>query len=127
MKKFRFQLLTLLEIRQRKEDEIKLLLGSKTREILDIRNTQTQIYDQLVAYRFKLKSDLLNIIKKIDDLQIEADKIREMLTEAVKKRRAIEIIRDRRMAQWHKELLSKEQGIIDEISQQGYLRKTQDV
>ena len=80
MKRYRFRLETLLELRKRREDEIKLQLGKKNREIVAARKELAAASDALkslqasekktratatsalvlrysVTYRFKLKED----------------------------------------------------------------------
>ena len=77
-----------------------------------------------VAYRHKLKQDILKKGRQIDDLKADAVKIRKKLVEATKARRALEIIRERRFAEWKEEYKAQEQGFIDDISQQGFIRKS---
>ena len=148
MKRFKFGLDTLLEMRCRKEEQVKLLLAEKNRTIIDAQKEFSEIHTQLkelqnseklkrehvidvtllrysVSYRFKLKENLLSAGQKIDDLKAQAEKIRKSLVAATKNRRAIEIIKEHRLAEWKKEYKSQEQGFIDDISQQGFIRKLQ--
>ncbi|NLE02352.1 MAG: flagellar export protein FliJ [Fibrobacter sp.] len=147
MKKFNFTLQSLLDIRLRKEDEIKLMLAKKINQIQQSFAIQNEIHDKLrdlqetekkrrketenvsllkasVAYRFKLKADLIEIVRKIDTLKNEADNIRAKLTEATKQRRAIEILKENKFSEWKKEQNDLEQKFIDDISQQSFIRKT---
>ena len=148
MRRFKFGLDTLLEMRCRKEEQVKLLLAEKNRNIMDAQKEFFDIHAQLkelqnseklkrekvidvmllrysVSYRFKLKENLLSAGQKIDDLKAQAEEIRKSLVAATKNRRAIEIIKERRFAEWKKEYKSQEQGFIDDISQQGFIRKLQ--
>jgi flagellar protein FliJ len=149
MKKFIFSLETLLDIRQKKEDKIKLQLAEKNREIIKLQNDLSLIHDQLkafqsseiksrvdekidpfllrysVTYRFKLKEDMLKLGRHIDDLKAQKWKINRKLITATKERRAIEILKEKRFLEWKKEYGSKEQKYIDDISQQGFIRKMQ--
>ena len=145
MKAFKFRLETLLEMRERDEEKVKLKLAAKNSEIGAVRKSVASIHQSLkelqqsekqqrveslsimgmrhsVAFRYKLKSDLLNEARKLDALSAEADTIRQELVEATRRRRAVEIIKDKRFTQWKKEYLKKEQGFIDDISQQGFIR-----
>lgn len=147
MKKFRFQLDTLLELRKRKEEKIKLHLAEKNRQVMEAQKEVNRIHDELknlqnsekhrrgtsesitmlrhsVSYRFKLREDLLRAGQKMEDLRAEAVKVRKTLVTATKDRRAIEIVRERRLQEWKKEYSAKEQGFIDDVSQQGFIRKT---
>ncbi len=147
MKKFRFALQPVLSVRERKEEQIKLQYAAKIGQIVEIQKTREGIVRELknlqesekqnradaknitmlrysVAYRFKLKNDLLKISQKIDDLNAEAFEIQKQLILAAKDRRAIELIKERQVKQWKKEYRLNEQRIIDDISQQGFIRKT---
>ena len=146
MKKFKFTLDPILEIRKRKEDAVKLELGQKNREILganremlglhdELKNLQTsekerrqhapdvQSMRQTVVYRSKLKADMVNKGNKIQQLRTEASTIQKRLTNATKDRRAIEIIGEHRHAEWQHNLLREQQNFSDDVSQQGYIRK----
>jgi len=57
-------------------------------------------------------------------MNAEAFKIHKQLILAAKDRRAIELIKERQIKQWKKEYRLNEQGIIDDISQQGFIRKS---
>ncbi len=147
MKKFRFALEPVLSLRERKEEQIKLQYAAKIAQIVETQKTREGIVRELqnlqesekqnragaknitllrysVAYRFKLKNDLLMISQKIDDMNAEAFEIHKQLIQAAKERRAIELIKERQIKQWKKEYRLNEQGIIDDISQQGFIRKT---
>jgi len=147
MKKFRFALQPVLSVRERKEEQIKLQYAANIGQIVEIQKTREGIVRELknlqesekqnradaknitmlrysVAYRFKLKNDLLKISQKIDDLNAEAFEIQKQLILAAKDRRAIELIKERQVKQWKKEYRLNEQRIIDDISQQGFIRKT---
>lgn len=147
MKKFRFALEPVLSLRERKEEQIKLQYAAKIGQIVESQKTRAEIVKELqnmqesekqsradaknitmlrysVSYRFKLKNDLLNISRKIDDMNAEAFKIQKLLIQASKDRRAIELIKERQIKQWKKEYRLNEQGIIDDISQQGFIRKS---
>lgn len=147
MKKFRFSLQPVLSLRERKEEEIKLQYAAKIGQIVETQKTRESIVRELrnlqesekqnragaknitmlrysVSYRFKLKNDLLMISRKIDDMYAEAFEIQKKLIVAAKERRAIELIKERQIEQWKKEYRLHEQGIIDDISQQGFIRKS---
>jgi|WetSurMetagenome_2_1015567.scaffolds.fasta_scaffold638262_2 flagellar protein FliJ len=147
MKRFEFKLEALLELRKRKEDEIKQLLGKKNHEILSARKElfalksaleelqrsekkkRTERLDAVelryaVAYRFKLKKDLLGQARKIDELGAQAAEIRKLLVKAKQQVRAIEVVREHQYEAWRKEYKRQEMRFIDDVSQQGFIRKT---
>ncbi|HLV32697.1 MAG TPA: flagellar export protein FliJ [Chitinispirillaceae bacterium] len=147
MKKFRFNLETLLDMRKKTEDRVKLQLAEKNREIINLQQELSSILDQLkdfqkkevqnridknidpvllrysVTYRFRLKKEMLELGRRIDDLKADAWKINRKLIDAIKERRAIEILKEKRFLEWKKEYSLKEQEYIDDISQQGFIRK----
>ena len=145
MKRFTFPLQALLEMRQRKEEKIELQLAEKNRSVFEAQQELTKIHDTLkelqssekekrehansvqllrysVAYRFKLKQDLLLAGRRIEDLKAEAVKIQKLLVIATQDRRAIELVKERRFQEWKKEYLTREQNYVDDISQQGFIR-----
>jgi flagellar FliJ protein len=147
MKRFEFKLESLLELRKRKEDEVKQLLGRKNQEILAARKELTSLKTALddlqssekkkrkevtsvvelrysVAYRFKLKKDILEKCRTLDGLAAQAGEIRRQLVAAKQQRRAIEIVRERQFEAWRKAYRAQEQRFIDDVSQQGFIRKS---
>jgi flagellar FliJ protein len=145
VKRFEFRLETLLALRKRREDEIKQELGKKIQGIVTVCKELAAITEALkalqgeekrkrpvttsavelrygIAYRFKLKKDILVKGRLIDDLQAQAHAIRAKLVKAKQERRAIEIVRERQYAAWKKAYRTQEQGFIDDVSQQAYIR-----
>ena len=146
MQRFRFSLETLLDLRRRKEEEVKLALAAKRGQIRKERQAMADMGEQLarmqqeqkekrattmdvasmrhaVAYRHKLKLDMLAEGRLIQALQQEAEDIRQQLIKATQQVRALELLRERRFEEWRKQYKAEEQGIIDDVSQQGFIRK----
>lgn len=144
MKKFTFELATLLTIRTREEERIMRELAEKNRQILDQQNVLDRTAEELrelqaserkrrseqesvmelrysVAYRYKLKADLLNIGRGIQGLQAEAEEIRIRLTRATQAKKALEMVKAKKLAAWKKEATRKEQNFIDDVAQQRYI------
>ena len=144
MKRFAFKLDALLELRRQREESVKLLLAEKNREIIAATGELNGYYEALrelqssektrrsgrepvlllrysVAYRYKLKSDILRIGRRIDELRSEAAAVQRKLLDATKARRALEIIRDRQFDAWKKEYRRREQNFIDDVAQQKYI------
>lgn len=147
MKRFKFSLDPLLEVRKRKEDAVKLEVGAKNREMMKTVSEMQDIHTDLtnlqadekerrarnpdvvamrhsVAYRSKLKSDLMSKGNQLDVLRMEAAGIKKKLIAATKDRRAIEIIGEHRLETWKRDFQREEQNASDDVSQQGFLRKT---
>jgi flagellar protein FliJ len=147
VKRFEFKLEALLELRKRKEDEVKQLLGKKNQEIIAARKEITRLKEALdalqssekkkradaisvvelrysVAYRYKLKRDILASCRRLDELAVQAADIRKKLVQAKQQRRAIEVVRERQYEAWRKEYRKQEQRFIDDVSQQAFIRKS---
>lgn len=75
-----------------------------------------------VAYRFHLKKKMVTAGRAIDDLLAEASYIQKELVIATQKRRAIELVKEKKNNEWKKEQRLEEQQFIDDIAQQGYIR-----
>jgi flagellar export protein FliJ len=56
-------------------------------------------------------------------LQNEAEVKRRDLVKATQQVRALELLRERRFAQWRLEYRREEQGFIDDVSGQAYIRR----
>ncbi len=140
MKRFQFRLETLLNIRKRREEECKALLGRKNREVLaakqsldrlraafldlqasekkkrtDVRSVIELRYS--VSYRFKLRQDILGQNRVVENMKSQAVELRNRLIRATQQRRAIELVRERRYEQWRLERTREEQNFIDDIAQ----------
>jgi len=144
MKRFSFKLQTLLDVRNNLEEQLKLRLAAKNREIIGKSRELKELHDRLrdlqateksarsgnepvllmrygVSYRYKLKSDILRTGRHIDELRAEANEIRRELVEATRARRALEIIRERQLSEWKKTYRRGEQNFIDDVAQQQYI------
>ena len=146
MKRFEFSLEALLEKRKREEEAVKLELADKNREIalaqgelLDFerelkelqelqKRQREYVTDVLplkwsVSYRNKLKLDMVKKGEDIHRLQMERVDIRKKLVKATQKKRAIELLRENRYQEWLKENKHSQQVFLDDVSQQGFIRK----
>ena len=149
MKKFHFTLETLLELRKRKEDAIKELLGKKHAEAARARIAMGEVSDGLkemqatekqareasagkqidltsmrasVNYRNTLKLDLIKRAQEIQEMEADAEYIRKRLVHATQARKALELLKEKRHGEWKTEYRRKEQVFLDEVSTQGFLR-----
>jgi len=146
MKRFYFSLEALLQKRNREEEYIKQEVSQKNSEIYDQQQQfeilQKQLTDMQkeqkhkradvlnitdlkysVSYRNKLKNDILKKGQDIQLLQKQLMDIKKRLIKAKQNKRAIEMIREKKYSEWFIENKRKEQGFIDDISQQRYIRK----
>lgn len=146
MKRFEFSLEALLEKRKREEEAVKLELAEKNREVVQAQNelldferelkelqelqkrqrenvTDVQPLKWSVSYRNKLKLDMIKKGGDIHKLQTDRGDIRKKLVKATQKKRAIELLRENRYQEWLKENKHSEQVFLDDVSQQGFIRK----
>jgi flagellar biosynthesis chaperone FliJ len=96
------------------------------RDALEQRRGRADIvaFRQVVSYRHALKSAMLAKGREIERLQGEEREIRARLVEAIRQRRAIEAVREKRYQQWRKEYQTEERVVTDEVSQNVFIRRT---
>ena len=146
MKRFRFRLESLLDIKRRAEEEIKKELGAKNAEIASSQRDEQTFVNQLqvfyadekeqrqrvldlqalrtsISYRTHLPKDIFNTKQTILKLNQDLDAIRARLTKAKKQTRVLEMLREKRFAQWKKERARIEQKFTDDLSQTAYARQ----
>jgi flagellar export protein FliJ len=136
-----------LELRRRKEDEARLDVSKRTDAVHTAQKKMEMFLDDLkelqadqklyrqgavdavalrnsVSFRHKLKSDIIAQGNVIEQFKADLAQAQHALVVATQKRRAVEIVREKRFDIWHKEYRDKEQEFINDLSQQGYIRKT---
>jgi flagellar FliJ protein len=146
MQRFRFTLETLLGLRRRREEEARLALGRRQMELALARNELAGLGERLkllqmqqkndrkngcdinsmrmgVAYRHKLKLDMLKKGEQIQKIQQETETCRKTLVKATQKVRSLELLRERRHAEWRIEYNREVQGFIDDTAGQAFIRK----
>jgi flagellar export protein FliJ len=135
----------LLDLRKKKEEKIKLALAEKNNQILSAGKQVTELHDALkglqesektsrsehldpvllrysISYRYVLKKKLTDAIRRVDDLKAEAFRIQKELVVATQKRKAVEIVKEKRLMEWKKHNHIIEQNFNDDISQQAFMR-----
>jgi flagellar FliJ protein len=141
MKKFEFSLQTILELRLREEDEAKAFLASQEAELQkvhadfihkkeELQNFQTREKESRkddnstvstlkysISWRNTLKLDLLKLGQQIQDVSLDVERARKLLTKATIKRKSLETLRDKKKLEWQKEFNKYEQNFLDEIAQ----------
>lgn len=147
MKRFKYRLQTVLDIKKRKEDEIKKKLAEKNGHVLIAQKQLKDLNEQLaqfqasekkqrarsvsihalrasIVYRYKMQADIAGKGKEIIQLKQGAHALVKLLTEAKKESKALEILRDKKFAEWKHEYKLEEQESTDDVSQKGFIRKT---
>ena len=146
MKRFRFRLQTLLDMKQRREDELARKVAEKNDEIIRADKDLLKGRDRLarfqaeekkqravalsplllrlsVLHRHNLQRDIEDQGRRIAGLKQELEAAVRSLTEAKKERRALEILRDKKREQWKLDYMQEERKFTDDVSQKGFIRK----
>ncbi|MFP4417430.1 MAG: flagellar export protein FliJ [Chitinivibrionales bacterium] len=146
MKRFAFSLQAVLDMRKHREDELKRVLAGQLNQIhaaqrhmaalaeslRDFQNNERELRAQAknvvqlrhsVNYRNKVKLEMLAIGRQLDQMRGDAENTRSSLVEATQQRRAIELLKEKRFLQWRKQVSAQEQGSIDDVSQNAFIRK----
>jgi flagellar protein FliJ len=139
--RFRFQLEPVLRQRLAVEREKQLAVGKLEQQRLMIEATIRRHQESLTASKTDLRSSLIGpvnvndlrgtaastmrIMSQAQKLVLELAAIhkrlqhaRAELIEATKRRRAVELLRDRRFEQWKRKLNKAEDAILDELAVQ---------
>lgn len=146
MKRFTFSMQTILDLRLKEEEQVLLDLADKEMELqrgkdaLEHLKNQLQEYQQSqkdnrltqsalslrhsVSWRHSLKKDLLLKAQELQDIAMDISHIRARLLEATKKRKSLEILRDKQKDSWQKEFNRREQIFLDELAQNQHRSKT---
>jgi flagellar protein FliJ len=147
MKRFRFRLQTLLDMKQRREEELARKVAEKNGEIVQAQKNLQDGRDRLarfqaeeklqrtsapsavllrvsVAHCHALQRDIEEANRRIAGLRRELESAVHSLTEAKKETRALEILRDNKRDRWKRDFLREEQQFTDDVSQKGQIRKS---
>ncbi len=146
MKRFVFSLQTILELREREEEDAKLALAEKEGELSRCRTELNEIGIELtkfqeaqkesrisgqsvaelsysVHWRNKLKLDISHKSKEIQEVMHDIDLARSKLIEATKKRKGLDLLKEKKLDEWRKERNRKDQSFLDELATNGHIRK----
>ncbi len=146
-KRFRFNLETVLKIRQQREDAAKRVVAARLRQIAEVEGEiaglQTQIRLEIDAFRrshaqgridvtritrhrhwlIQLDQGVLIARHRMSELQQELARERAVLTEARKQVRVLEKLKERRYQRYRKELARAEARENDEIGNVLHMRQ----
>jgi flagellar protein FliJ len=146
MKRFNFRLEALLDIKIRAEEEVKKGLAGKNNEIQVARRQRSELAARLesfyadekqqrlrvlnllalrfsISYRGQLQKEIADKDRCLATLASELDQLRVKLTQARKECKVLEMLKEKKLAQWKKERGKEEQENIDDVSQKGYVRR----
>ncbi|MCH2162579.1 MAG: flagellar export protein FliJ [Phycisphaerales bacterium] len=139
MAKFRFELDPLLRARQREEDVVKLevarleqartsledaLRGRQARLSDSKRSSRGHLVGQLEVSAVRMQAnaslaimrDAQRAVLELAGLHRQLEQAREVLREAAKKRRAVELLREQKVDDWRRAEGRAEQAALDELS-----------
>ncbi len=148
MKKFKFSLSTVQKVRHRTEEVRKREFGEAVRKIESasarIRETGARamelsgerkkqltgpldLYGQKVAlqYHHHLERLLANQQQAWATASVEAENKRDLLVEAARQRKVIDLLHDRKHQEFQKQVEKEEQKILDEVASIAALRNKQ--
>ena len=144
MKRFSFNLQSILDLRIREEDEAKAFLMTCEAELQkantdfqnkkeELQNFQTREKNARagdattastlkfsVSWRNSIKLEILKLGRQIQDISVDVARARKQFTEASIKRKTLEKLRDKKKEEWQKEFNKQEQKFLDEIAQTRY-------
>lgn len=101
-----------LDIEQEHLSNLEVQFDAKKRERLtDVNGLKMQF-----LYREKLKSELVHQKKKVDEFVHKANDARDILIEARKDRKIMELLKDKDREKFNRELLIREQKELDDFS-----------
>ena len=147
MQKFRFKLQRLLDFRKIREEQAEAEFAKATRVFLHekelLRQLETKLADAFSRLKLEQeKSSSLLTLKLFQDyidttregIKLQAVKVAaaadrrqqclRKLEEAARKRKGVESLKEKKLQQYHEEVLQEEQAFLDELSGQRYIRNT---
>ncbi len=145
MKRFSFRLQTLLTMKERRQEELARKVAEKNNEIiLTVKSLQegrdrfaafqdeekrqrtvalsAMLLRLSVVHRHELQRDIEDTGRRIAGLKQELQAAVQSLTEAKKETKALEILRDKKRAQWKQDYAREEQEFTDDVSQKAHIR-----
>ena len=147
MQKFRFKLQRLLDFRKIREEQAEAEFAKATRVFLHekerLRQLETNLSDTFDRLKqeqekhsslltLKLFQDYIDTTRegiKLQAVKVAAAADRRQqclrkLEEAARKRKGVESLKEKKLQQYHEEVLKEEQAFLDELSGQRYIRNT---
>lgn len=150
MKKFRFRLETLLKFRKMQEEQAQLKLAEATNRLLTEREVLGGLHSKLTFnldllnkeqtsnptietlktfsyYIDKIKSDIITQQDQVTKATAYRQECLYVLEAAIKQRKLVDNLREKRLEQYNNEVLQEEQKILDELGTQAYVRDKESV
>ncbi len=137
MKRFRFRLQRILDIRDQIRDELRQELGRRNQELLHQESILKGLEDELRQLRIKqdgiiTASELLltgayalrvqqlieRQVAKVEEARLAVVEAREKYIQANKDAKALEMLKDKKKEEYQQELLHEENNQLDEVATQ---------
>ncbi|CQR71483.1 Flagellar FliJ protein [Sporomusa ovata DSM 2662] len=145
MKKFRFRLETLLKFRKMEEEQAQLKLTEASIRLYKEQELLNQLQNNLVVsldllsqeqsgsptietlktfgyYIDKIKSEIIHQQEQVANAETYRQECLVVLEAAMKQRKLVDNLREKRLEQYHTELLQEEQKLLDELGTQAFMR-----
>ncbi len=136
MRKFEFNLERLLKLREHEEQEWEIKLGRAVTKCVDIENqikhrhseiervllnrgsieNREQDFLVMEMYKRRMRSEAVDLNKKLAEAEAERDEVRNDFLEASKKRKVLSKLKEKREKEYYKKQLKNEHELIDEIN-----------
>ncbi|MCC5828258.1 MAG: flagellar export protein FliJ [Phycisphaeraceae bacterium] len=144
---FRFRLQTLLNARREAEDraqrELAVLQGRKQAMLNELRSMRESIHDarhelnqslrgrvvmeqvgRFARFTLEERARAQGLVSRLAALEREVVEARGRLLEAMKQRKALELLRDRQKQEWLQRMERRQTEELDELGTQGHLRQS---
>lgn len=145
MKRFQFRLETLLKFRKMEEEQAQIKLTEANIRLYKEQELLQQLQNQLTAclellsreqtasptietlktfsyYIDKTKRDIVGQQEQIVKAEAHRQECLAVLEEAVKQRKLVDNLREKRLEQYNREVLQEEQKVLDELGTQAFMR-----
>lgn len=145
MKKFRFRLETLLKFRKMEEEQAQLKMTEASIRLYKEQELLNQLQNNLVVsfdllnqehsgsptietlktfgyYIDKIKREIIHQQEQVAKAEIYRQECLVGLEAAMKQRKLVDNLREKRLEQYHTELLQEEQKVLDELGTQAFMR-----
>lgn len=145
MKKFRFRLETLLKFRKMEEEQAQIKMTEANIRLYKEKELLNQFQDRLVStldllskeqsgsltveilktfsyYIDKIKRDIILQREQVAKAEDYRQECLTQLEDAMKQRKLVDNLREKRLDQYNIELLQEEQKVLDELGTQAFMR-----
>ncbi|WP_371371260.1 flagellar export protein FliJ [Sporomusa aerivorans] len=150
MKKFHFRLETLLKFRKMQEEQAQIKLAEANTRLQQekaiLADFEAQLLNTLVLlgkeqetsltidtlksyslYIDKIKRDIATQQERVEKAVAEHQECLRAMEFAMKQRKLVDNLKDKRLQQYNEELLQEEQKILDELGTQAFMRDKESV